>query len=299
MFLLQAVEIDSTETVLDTISEMKDTDPTVIEEFLQNLLSGALSFGLQLVLAAVVFIIGGRIIAIIRKVAKKAMVRKDMDLGVQQFLDSFIKASCYVLLIFLILTMFGVTTASIVAVLGSAGIAIGLALQGSLSNFAGGVLILILKPFKVGDYIIESGSGKEGTVKEISIFYTKLTTVDNQTVILPNGALSDTSIVNVTAQPNRRLILTIPIAYDADLKKAKELLLYEVENDPDRVASEECIVYVSELADSSVNLQARLWIPTEKYWDVKWRLTEKMKYVYDENNIEIPYQKIDVNIQNK
>ena len=192
---------------------------------------------------------------------------------------------------------FGVDAASIVALLGSAGVAIGLAVQGSLSNLAGGVLILLLKPFKVGDYIVEGSSGKEGTVKEIQIFYTKLLTYDNQTIILPNGNLANNTIVNVTAAESRRCDVKVSIAYSADIKKAKEVLTKVLSEDPDTIKEREHFVFVDELADSGINLCVRCWFKNEDFWQGKWRITEQCKYALDKAEIEIPFPQMDVHMR--
>ena len=176
------------------------------------------------------------------------------------------KASLYIILILTLASSFGVDAASIVALLGSAGVAVGLAVQGSLSNLAGGVLILLLKPFKVGDYIVEGSSGKEGTVKEIQIFYTKLLTYDNQTIILPNGNLANNTIVNVTAAESRRCDVKVSVAYSADIKKAKEVLTKVLSEDPDTIKEREHFVFVDELADSGINLCVRCWFKNEDFW---------------------------------
>ena len=154
--------------------------------------------------------------------------------------------------------------------------AIGLALQGSLSNFAGGVLILLLKPFVVGDYIIVANDGTEGTVKVIQIFYTKLTTVDNKTIVIPNGTLSNSSLTNVTARPERQLDLKVGIIQDEDIK-----------------------VFVDSLADSSVILGLRAWVKTEEYWSTRWRLLEEIKLIFDEEGIEIPFNQLTVHMAEK
>ena len=301
------MELNSTEIVnnieegkqnLEEISEAVAENPGLLEQYFSEFTSKLLGFCMQVIIALIVYLIGVKLIKVVRKVMRKALERRDADQGVIQFLDSLVKAACYVILVLIILTMFGVTTASVVAILGSAGLAIGMSLQGSLSNFAGGVLILLLKPFRVGDYIVEGSGNQEGTVTEISIFYTKLMTVDNKIVILPNGKLSDSSITNVTAQEIRRLIIKVGISYDSDIKKAKELMLTLAENDSDSLKEQPMEVYVDELAESSVNLGLRFFVKTENYWNVKWRLTEQIKDAFDENDIEIPYNKIDVNIQN-
>ena len=193
-----------------------------LAEYVGGKIPGLIDFAIGVILALVVFFIGTKLIKWIRKLIRLSMEKGNVDKGVRQFVDSLVKFALYAILIFSIGSKFGLDTTSVAAALASCGVAIGLALQGSLSNFAGGVLILILKPFVVGDYIIEDNKGREGTVKEIQLFYTKLLTVDNKTVIIPNGSLANTSLTNVTAQDKRRLDLSVGISYDADLKKAKQ-----------------------------------------------------------------------------
>lgn len=286
----------STETVIDTIAELKNTDATVIQDFLKDLAKKGLSFGVQLIIAAIVFFIGTRIIKVVRKILRRALEKRDADPGVKQFLDSLVKVVCYLLLVFAILALFGVTTGSIIAIIGSAGLTIGLALQGSLANFAGGVLILLLKPFKVGDYIMEDSHKNEGTVTENTIFYTKLLTIDHRFVVVPNGHLSDTSIVNYTKMERRRLVYTVGIAYDDDLRKAKDVLRQVLMQEEGRIEDQPLDIYVDSLGDSAVNLGFRIWLPTERYWEMRWRIIEDVKLAFDENGIEIPYQKVDVAI---
>ena len=175
--------------------------------------------------------------------------------------------------------------------------AIGLALQGSLSNFAGGVLILLLKPFVVGDYIIEDSQKNEGTVKEIQIFYTKLSTVDNKTIVIPNGTLANTSLTNVTAKDVRRLDLSIDISYEADLRKAKEIIEGLLKEDDSILKEEEILVFVDQLGASSVVIGTRAWVKTDEYWPTRWRLLEEIKLALDENHIEIPYQQITLHMK--
>ncbi len=179
----------------------------VLKNYIESILPNMLDFCFNVVLAVIVYLIGSRIIKAILKMNKRWADRKEIDEGVKQFIHAFIKGALYVLLIFIILTLFGVTTASVVAVLGSAGLTLGLALQGSLSNFAGGVMILLMKPFKVGDYVIEDTNKNEGTVEEISLFYTRLKTIDNKSIVIPNGTLANNSMTNVTAAEKRRLDL--------------------------------------------------------------------------------------------
>ena len=270
--------------------------PDVIREFMNQLPEKAFNFGLRVLLAVVFFLIGVNLIKFIRRIIKKSMKRANAELGVIQFADSFTKATLYVLLVTFLASSFGLDAASVVAVLGSAGVAIGLAVQGSLSNLAGGVLILALKPFKVGDYIREGYSEKEGTVTEIQIFYTKLLTPDNQTVILPNGNLANNSLVNVTTQEARRMDISVGISYQADLKKAKEVLLQLLAQDEAVLKDRDMLVYVDSLADSCVKLGVRCWFKQEDFWKGKWRITENCKLCLDENGIEIAYNQLDVHL---
>ncbi|MCM1570245.1 MAG: mechanosensitive ion channel [Roseburia sp.] len=254
-------------------------------------------FLLRLVLVVVIFIIGVQLIKLVRKIVRKSMERAHAEKGVMQFVDSFIKAALYLLLIFMLAANLGMDAASIVALLGSAGVAIGLAVQGSLSNLAGGVLILLLKPFKVGDYIIETTGKQEGVVTEIQIFYTKLATADNRIVILPNGNLSNSSLVNVTAADKRRLDVMLQISYEADLKQAKEALLEVLKQDEKSLKEQEMLVYVDALAESGVALGVRCWVKTEDYWPTKWRISENCKLALDKAGIDIPYPQLDVHMK--
>lgn len=228
---------------------------------------------------------------------KRALQRSAVDEGVCQFLDSAAKIFLYVVLAMAVINQLGVATTSMVAVLGSAGLAVGLALQGSLANFAGGVLILWFKPFKVGDYIIEDTHKNEGTVTEIQIFYTKLLTVDNRTVVIPNGTLANSSLTDVTHQDKRRVDLYVGISYEADTQTAKEILSKIVEEEPARLVEEETMVFVDSLEDSSVRLGLRFWVATHDYWNARWRVTEEIKIKFDENQIEIPYNQLTVSLK--
>lgn len=282
---------------VSVLEEFEEIDPTVIEKFLRDLPERALNLGIRIVLALVVFFIGVQCVKLLRKIIKRSLERANADVGVTQFIDSFIKIGTYAVLIMLIATSFGVDAASIIAVFGSAGVALGLALQGSLSNLAGGVLILILKPFKVGDYIIEDTNKNEGTVTEIQIFYTKLTTPDNKIIVLPNGTLANSSLTNVTHAPYRRNEIKIGISYDSDIKTAKKVLQELLDNDSAVLQDMEKMVFVDELADSSVVIGVRCWFKNEDFWTGRWRLLEEAKYALEENGIMIPYPQVDVHIQ--
>lgn len=265
-------------------------------QFFQDHLPDLVAFGVQVLLALAFFFIGSKLIKWVRKIVRRSIEGTSADTGVAQFVDSMLKFGLYALLIFIIATKFGVESSSVAALIASAGVAVGLALQGSLSNFAGGILILLLKPFAVGDYIIVTSEGIEGSVKEIQIFYTKLATVDNQTVVVPNSILTNNSLTNVTARPERKLDLKVGISYDADLKKAKAILETLLRNDPEIIQDEEVRVFVSSLGDSAVELGMRAWVKTEEYWNTRWRLTEEIKLTFDAEGIEIPYHHMTVHV---
>ena len=264
-----------------------------IEKYLQELPDTLIRFGVRVLLALAVFFVGVQLIKLIRKILRKSFERHNMDVGVSRFLDSFVKAVLYILLLFMIASSFGLDATSVVALVGSAGVAIGLAVQGSLSNFAGGVLILLLQPFKTGDYIRDS-AGNEGTVEEVQLFYTRLITPDRHMVVLPNGTLANGSILNMSTVNDRRMDIKVGIAYDADIRKAKEALLKVLEEDPGVLQEQDKLVYVEELADSSVVMNLRCYSTNEMFWETKWRLTEKVKYALDEAGIEIPFPQLDV-----
>ena len=241
--------------------------------------------------------IASKLIHKLCKIIVASMKRANADTGVTQFVSSFVKATLYGLLIITIATSFGVKESSIAALLASSGVAIGLALQGGLSNLAGGVIILILRPFVVGDYIIECTDKQEGTVVKIDLFYTTLSTVDNRRITIPNGNLTSTSIVNVTARDQRKLEIKVEIAYSSDLKKAKSILERLLHEDEHVLSDQEMQVFVDELGASGIMLGLRAWVNTEQYWSTKWRLNEEIKLAFDEEGIEIPFPQMDVHIR--
>ncbi|QFJ56164.1 mechanosensitive ion channel [Pseudobutyrivibrio xylanivorans] len=255
------------------------------------------SFGWSVVLSIVVFIIGSQIIKGIIKVFHRAMSLKDVDPGVETFLESVLKWLFYIILITIILGLFGVTTTSISAAVAGLGVTIGLALQGALSNFAGGILILLTHPFRVGDYIIEHATGQEGTVERINIIYTTLKMIDGRTVQIPNGTLSATTLTNNTAMTRRMFNETVGISYDADIKKAKKIMLEIAEKQDHLITDEPIKVFVAELADSSVNVGLRFWVETEYFWQTKWDVLEQIKERFDEEGVEICFNQLDVHIK--
>lgn len=281
------------EAVLEDIAE----NPGVVREYFENALPALLGFLIQLIIAIVILLVGLKVVNTLVKMLRKSMNKGHVEAGVISFLCSLIKYALYFVLVMIILAQFGVTTGSVVAVLGSAGLTAGLALQGSLSNFAGGVLILVLKPFVVGDYIVNHSDGQEGTVYEITIFYTKLLTPDNRMILIPNGTLSNSSITNVSRMEKRRVDITVDVAYESDLARVKELLLQIAAEDSAVLESEPVNAFVSELGESGIQMGLRVWVKNEDYWTAKWRLTENVKNVFDENGISIPFPQMDVKIK--
>ena len=290
-------------TIADTTQEVTDATQEAVKQvnqltqYVQDSIPGLITFGLKVLAALVAFFIGRLVIRWIRKIVRRSFERSGADKGVEQFVDSLLKYGLYALLVFSLISSLGFDTTSVAAVLASGGVAIGLALQGSLSNFAGGVLILLLKPFVVGDYIIEDTNGKEGTVKEIQIFYTKLSTIDNKTIVIPNGMLTNNSITNAPAKDERQLDLRVGISYDADIRQAKNVIEKLLEKDECIIKNEQINVFVHELADSAVVLGIRAWVKNEEYWETRWRLLEEIKILLDENGIEIPYPQMAVHMK--
>lgn len=255
------------------------------------------AFAWKVILAIVIYFIASKVIVKICAIIRAAMNKAGADTGVIQFLTSFVKTALYFLLIVSIAVRFGIKESSIAALLASGGVAIGLALQGGLSNLAGGVIIMLLRPFTVGDYIIENTNSQEGTVVKIDLFYTTLSTVDNRRITIPNGNITNSSIVNVTSQDKRKLEIKVMIGYQSDLKKAKGILETLLHADPAIMSEQEMLVFVDELADDGVILGLRAWVKTEDYWPAKWRLNEEIKLTFDEENIDIPYPQLDVHIK--
>ena len=261
-----------------------------------SVLPSVLGFFWSVVLALLVAYIGGKIIAIVRRMFGKSLHRRNAEEGVCQFADQVLKYFLWIIVFAIILSLFGFTASSLAAAVASLGVTAGLALQGSLSNFAGGLLILVLHPFRVGDYIIEDTHKNEGTVIEISVFYTKLRTIDNKIIVVPNGTLANNSLTNATKSDRRQMDLVVPIGYDADIKKAKDILM-ELVDAEDRRLPEDVNVFVKELGASSVDLGLRFWVPTDQYWPVRWQLLEDIKIRFDAEGISIPFQQVDVNIK--
>ena len=283
----------NTEEITETTQETVENVNLFIR-FIEDHIPDMIGFGFKILFAVLLFIVGKYIIRAVRRLTAKAFARSNADTGVSQFTDSIIKYGLYTVLVILVVTSFGVNLSSITAILAAAGVAVSLALQDVISNFAGGVLILTLKPFVVGDYIIEDNNKNEGTVKEIQLFHTKLTTGDNKTIVIPNGMLTNNSLTNVTAKDERQLDLRIDISYESDLRKAKRILEDMLRDTPGILKDMEMSVFVDSLGTSSVVLGMRAWTRMDEYWNIRWKLLEDIKLTFDQEGISIPYNQITV-----
>lgn len=261
----------------------------------KRLVEGVISLGKTLLIAFLIYFIGKKMIKWILKLTKKFLERTNMDEGVSKFIVSLLRAILYGILFICVIGKLGIPTSSFIALIGSAGVTIGLALQGSLSNFAGGILILLLKPFRVGDYII--ANGLEGNVTGIDIFYTKLLTGDNRFVVIPNGTLSNSDLINVTNEPVRRLDLLIDVDYSSNIKQVKEVLNRIALNSEYVIQDEyQTDVFVNSFEASSIQMGYRVWVKTEDYFKAKWALLEEIKETFDKENISIPFNQLDVKL---
>jgi len=258
-------------------------------------LSGYMSqYGLRLIGALVVLLLGLWIVKLLVRSSQRLMDKSKLDVSLTTFLKSMIDILLKILLIVSVMGMMGIQMTSFIAILGAAGLAVGMALSGTLQNFAGGVMILIFKPFKVGDFI--NAQGYSGIVKEIRIFVTVLTTPDNKTIFIPNGPLSNGSLTNFTTQPNRRVDWTFGIAYGDDYDKAKTMLLKMMKEDKRILTDPEPFVALGELADSSVNLTVRAWVKAADYWDVYFDMNEKFYKNAGQFGLSIPFPQMDVHL---
>ena len=266
----------------------------IYEQALEKFYEWLSTSGLKIVIGVLLVWIGFKIITRVIKAANKVMEKRNVDVTLASFLDGFMNICLKLLLVLMIMNYVGLSTSGIIALLGSAGIAVGLALKESLSNFAGGVIILFIRPFNVGDYI--EGAGESGKVDKIGIFYTHMSTVDNKQILVPNGTLANGIVRNYTAQEMRRVDLTFCVGYDQDIRVVKNAI-FSVINKEELILNEpEPFVAVSELADSSVNFITRVWTETDNYWKVYYSLLENVKIKFDEENISIPYPQMSIHV---
>jgi small conductance mechanosensitive channel len=266
----------------------------LMEGMTERLQELAQVYGLKVLAALAIFIIGRIVVSIAISFIKKLMRRSGTDETLIKFLGSLIKFALLAMVIIASLGALGIQTTSFIAILGAAGLAVGLAMQGSLSNFASGVLLIIFRPFKVGDFIDAGGS--MGSVQEVSVFTTTLTSPDNRRIIIPNGAITSSNITNFSAEDTRRVDMVFGIGYGDDIKKTKETLEQLIKADSRILADPAPVVAVSELADSSVNLVVRPWVKKEDYWGVFFDFHEQVKLTFDAQGISIPFPQTDVHL---
>ena len=256
---------------------------------------GVAAFLVKIIVCIVIYIIGKNVIGWVVKTVRSMLLRTKMQTGAATFIVSMVKIFLYLIQIFGLAMQFGVKESSVAALVASGGVAIGLALQGGLSNLAGGFLILLFQPFEVGDYIL--AQGEEGTVQKIEILYTTLHTIDNRKVIIPNGNLANNVIVNATGADRRKLDITVGISYEDDISKAKQVLLQIIERSEYVIREQEAQVFVSELGDSSVVMGLRCWVRTEQYLPALWQMNEQIKNEFDRAGLHIPFPQMDVHVR--
>lgn len=266
-------------------------------EWAKGQIPNVINFAITAVIALIIFFVGKKLIHLILNVIHKNFERARVEEGVTKFLISLFRVLLYFILLIVVAQILGLESSSIIAVLGSAGLAVGLALQGSLANIAGGVLILIFKPFVMGDYIVYGD--KEGTVVGIDIIYTRLLTPDNRKITLPNGSLANADIINVTSEEKRRVDLFVAVDYSEDIKKVKGILEGIANKSSYVIQSEEKTFFVNSFEASAINIGLRVWVKTEDYWEGRWAILEEIKEEFDKNNIVIPFDQLDVKIKSE
>lgn len=265
-----------------------------MEKLLEKLNDLWVDAGLKIIYVLVILIVGSKLIKLITKLITKSKVFKKLDKSVASFLTSFIKATLNIILIITIASIIGIPSTSIITLLGSAGVAIGLAMQGGLSNIAGGLIILIFKPFKVGDFI--DTHTDSGTVKSISLFYTTLTVIDNRTVSIPNGVLANSSTVNYSNEDERRLDIILDVSYKNSIDEVKNSINSVISKEKRIIKDKDVFVRLTNYKESSMEYTIRVWVPKDDYWNIKFDLLENLKDKFDQDGIMIPYNQLDVHI---
>ena len=295
MNLLASATQKEVESVSDNIEQLSK-DVSKLSQIGSDLIDKAVAFGIDIIIAVIIFVIGKFIIKFILKFVDRIFAKSSADEGVAKFIHSVLKVALYIILAITICGQIGLETTSFAAIVASGGLAIGLAFEGSLSNFAGGVMILIMKPFTVGDYI--ESNGVEGTVYKIDIFYTSLKTVDNKSVKLTNGTLSNSILTNYSMNEKRRVDVEVGIGYDDNIELARNELEKVMNSYSNIMRDESNVVVVKNLADSAIIMEVRVWVPTEYYWDCKFYLNEQIRVAFDKAGISIPFNQLDVNVHN-
>lgn len=266
-----------------------------LEKVLDLILNWFFTDGIKLLIGLIVLSIGWKLIKKVIKIVNSLMDKKNVDQTLKNFLSTLTDVVLKILLILISMGIIGIETTSLAAIFASAGLAVGLALQGSLSNFAGGVIILLMRPFKVGDYI--EGAGHSGTVEKISITYTHLVTPDNKQILIPNGSLANDSIVNYSSKDTRRVDLVFGVSYDDDIFKVKRILTQVVDTNELILKNPEPFISINEHGASSINFVVRAWCKTSDYWTVYFNLLENVMVRFNEENISIPYPQMDLHLK--
>lgn len=287
----------TTESVVgDAVKEATD-QVSIVGQYIQKLTDWCMSKLGSIVVAVIFMVVCFKLVKLLLRILRKSFERSKLDPSVAGFFISAVKIVLNVLIVLTAASIVGFQITSFITILGTAGVTLGLALQGSLSNLAGGLLILILKPFRVGDYIVENNTHCEGTVVSIDIFYTRLITFDNKSVVIPNGNISNTSLVNVTEHDMRRVDIPFSVAYDSDMEKVKRVTIETIKDVDGYLPDEQILFYIDEFADSGINMYVKFYATIEKFFDAKWDAMWKLKKAFDENDIEIPFNQMDVHMK--
>ena len=282
---------------IEDIEQIDASDLTMsnLKRFFESLLPGIRSLAFDIIVCIIIYIVGRKLIKLLHKMLNKTLEKTQADVGVVKFLGSALEIILYVFLFFMILGQLGVNTASIITVLGTAMLAVGMSLQGSLSNVAGGILILFTKPFRVGHYIISDHG--EGTVTMIGLFYTTITTMDNRVLTLPNSQISNCAVTNCTQNPVRRLDTVVGISYDSDIRLAKEIMEKTARDCQYVLQDRDITVFVDSLGDSSVDIGLFCYVNSPDFLAAKWQITEEIKLRFDEAGISIPFPQVHVHME--
>ena len=292
-----AADTATTESVVgDAVKEATD-QVSIVGQYIQKLTDWCMSKLGSIVVAVIFMVVCFKLVKLLLRILRKSFERSKLDPSVAGFFISAVKIVLNVLIVLTAASIVGFQITSFITILGTAGVTLGLALQGSLSNLAGGLLILILKPFRVGDYIVENNTHCEGTVVSIDIFYTRLITFDNKSVVIPNGNISNTSLVNVTEHDMRRVDIPFSVAYDSDMEKVKRVTIETIKDVDGYLPDEQILFYIYEFADSGINMYVKFYATIEKFFDAKWDAMWKLKKAFDENDIEIPFNQMDVHMK--
>lgn len=292
-----AADTATTESVVgDAVKEATD-QVSIVGQYIQKLTDWCMSKLGSIVVAVIFMVVCFKLVKLLLRILRKSFERSKLDPSVAGFFISAVKIVLNVLIVLTAASIVGFQITSFITILGTAGVTLGLALQGSLSNLAGGLLILILKPFRVGDYIVENNTHCEGTVVSIDIFYTRLITFDNKSVVIPNGNISNTSLVNVTEHDMRRVDIPFSVAYDSDMEKVKRVTIETIKDVDGYLPDEQILFYIDEFVDSGINMYVKFYATIEKFFDAKWDAMWKLKKAFDENDIEIPFNQMDVHMK--